>query len=49
MRIKDIRARESMIMNFLLENSDIIIIVIDKFTALEKWIIEKIRKKLEIE
>lgn len=47
LRIKDMRAREALIMDFLLKVSDIYVIVIDKYTAIEKKIISKLRSRIE--
>ena len=41
------RAREALVMDFLLKVSDIYVIVIDKYTAIEKKIISKLRARIE--
>ncbi len=40
--MKELRARDSFVSKFLLTNSDLLILMIDKFTALEKVMIDKL-------
>ena len=40
------KAREAIIMNFLVNMSDILVVVIDKFSFVERAVVEKIRKKI---
>ena len=41
--MRDIRAREAVLLKFLSQHSQIVVVVIDKFTVIEKLMIEKIR------
>lgn len=40
------RARDSLILKFLLSSSEVLIILIDKFTALEKVMLDKLHAQL---
>lgn len=40
------KARDCLLLDFLVQTSDVIIVVVDKFTALEKCIVDKFRSTL---
>ena len=47
-RFKEIRARENFILYFLMEHCDCLILTIDKFSALERLIIDKLRQRITL-
>ena len=47
LKLRDYKQREGLITNFLTQESDLIIIVIDQFTATEKQLIDRIKLSIE--